>query len=236
MKPKLRSTIALSPYVMRQNDDQSLKALDSIAHVKSLLVMLMERLELKGKKFSSFPSASDQDIGSMWEECKQLIPSLKKMSHSQRRTRHQQELSAFMTHCCQSRHYTFQIRKRGSKSCTLCGPIRHPRETFEKLHFLPEPVPCSMWRLLYCRFKLYKKERSDLQKALQDILFTCSAQLQDLELPGRLNDMYTWKISIEQPIEKLYYSAKYSPISMINCIVLVERPSGLWPVECWRTI
>ena len=37
------------------------EALDSIAHVKSLLVMLMERLELKGKKFSSLPSASDQD-------------------------------------------------------------------------------------------------------------------------------------------------------------------------------
>ena len=34
-------------------------ALDSIAHVKSLLVMLLERLELKDKKFSSFPSASE---------------------------------------------------------------------------------------------------------------------------------------------------------------------------------
>ena len=37
----------------------------ALAHVKSLLVMLLERLELKGKTFSSFPPASETDIDSM---------------------------------------------------------------------------------------------------------------------------------------------------------------------------
>ena len=52
-----------------------------------------------------------------------------------------------------------------------------------------------------------KKEQANLQTALHDVSFTCGAQLQDLELPGRLNKVYTRKISCEQPIEKLYYSA-----------------------------
>ena len=68
---------------------------------------------------------------------------------------------------------------------------------------------CGMWRLLYGRFKVTKKEQADLQTALQD---TCGAQLQDLELPGGLSEVYTQKISCKQPIEELYYSAKYSPI------------------------
>ena len=71
---------------------------------------------------------------------------------------------------------------------------------------------CSMWRLLYCRFKLFKKEQADLEAALEDISFTCGAQLQNLELPGCLNEVYTRTMSCEEPIEKLYYSAKYGPI------------------------
>ena len=95
---------------------------------------------------------------------------------------------------------------------------------------------CSMWRLLYCRFKLSKKERSDLQTALIDISFSCGSQLQDLELPGRLNDVYTRMISCEQPIEKLYmyYSAKYSPIC-VYCAQDVEFiPKDKYPqcVDC----
>ena len=53
-------------------------ALDSIAHVKLLLVMLLERLELKGKKFSSFPSASEQDIDSMWEMVQVIDSTIQK--------------------------------------------------------------------------------------------------------------------------------------------------------------
>ena len=43
-------------------------AIDSVSHVKSLLVMLLERLELKGKKFLSFAPSSEEDIESMWSK------------------------------------------------------------------------------------------------------------------------------------------------------------------------
>ena len=80
---------------------------------------------------------------------------------------------------------------------------------------------CGMWRLLYCQFKLSKKEQAHLQTALQDVSFTSGVQLQNLEFPGRLNEVHTRKILCKQPIEKLYYSAKYSPIC-VHCAADVE--------------
>ena len=71
---------------------------------------------------------------------------------------------------------------------------------------------CSMWRLLYSRCKLTRKERTDLQMAIDGISFTRGAPLQDLELPGRLSEVYTRELSCGEPTEKLYYTAKYSPI------------------------
>ena len=40
--------------------------------------MLMEHLELKGEKFSSFPLASDKDIDSMWEAVQAVDPFTEK--------------------------------------------------------------------------------------------------------------------------------------------------------------
>lgn len=77
---------------------------------------------------------------------------------------------------------------------------------------------CCMWWLLYSQFKLTKKEWADLQTAIEDVSFTCGSQLQDLVLPGQLNEEYMRELSCEEPIEKLYYSAKYSPI----CIYCAE--------------
>ena len=79
---------------------------------------------------------------------------------------------------------------------------------------------CGMWRLLYSQFKLTKKERANLQAAIEDISFTCGAQLQDLGLSGWLNNVYTRELLCEDPIEKLYYSAKYRPI----CTYCAEVP------------
>ena len=240
-----------------------------------------------GKKFSSFPPASEQDIDSMWETVQEIDLTIEKdESLTKKNLPSKQGLTAFLKHCCTSRHYSFQIKKCGSESCGMCGPVRLPKEVFDQLHFLPDPVPgddghyrafkdllgtktdkthqpslqkaskqtktlpfpfsasvqhvknvdtmlqrdeCGVWRLLYCRFKLSKKEQADLQTALQDVSFTCGAQLQDLELSGRLNEIYTRKISCEQPIEKLYYSTKLSPIC-VYCAADVESvPKEKYP-------
>lgn len=177
------------------------------------------------------------------------------------------QVCAALNHCCTHRHYSCQIKKCGSDTCDTCNPVRLPKNIFDQLSVLPDPVPgddghyktfaqlfgtktdgshrpslqktskrkktlpftasvqhlnnmdimlqcdkCSMWRLLYCRFKLTKQEKSDLQKAIEDVSVTCGAQLQDWALPGQLSDVYTREMSCVEPIEKLYYLAKYSPI------------------------
>jgi len=75
-----------------------------------------------------------------------------------------------------------------------------------------------MWRLLYSQKKLAKRDRHDLQSILEDVSFTCGAQLQDLNLPEQLRDVYMREMCCEEPIEKLYYSAKYKPI----CVYCAE--------------
>ena len=71
---------------------------------------------------------------------------------------------------------------------------------------------CGMWRLLYAKSKLSVGERTALQQVLDKWLFTCGAQLQDLNLTGCLADVYVREMSCNEPIERLYYSAKYESI------------------------
>ena len=41
----------------------------------------------------------------------------------------------FATH-----HYCFQIKKCGSVECTMCKPPKLPRDIFDTIHFLPDPI------------------------------------------------------------------------------------------------
>ena len=77
---------------------------------------------------------------------------------------------------------------------------------------------CGSWRLLYCEQKVTKKEREreNLEEGLADVSFTRGAPLQDLQLPGRLANVYVRDISCEEPIERLYYTAKY-PLICVYC-------------------
>ena len=88
---------------------------------------------------------------------------------------------------------------------------------------------CAMWRVLYSCFKLTRKERSDLQKVIKGISFTCGAPLQDLELPGHLNEVCTRELSCGEPIEKLYYTAKYSPICIYCADDVDSVPNDKYP-------
>ena len=189
-------------------------ALDSVAHVKSMLVMLLERLELK--KFSSFAPSTEDDIHAMWSGLLIVDSALQKDESLTKNLPSKQGLVAFLKHCCTRRHYSFQIKKCGSDACDICKPINLPKEVFDSLIVLPDPVPCedghyktleelfgtetdrnhrpslqktpkrkktlpfsasvqhiknvdlmlqcddcAMWRLLYSKFKLTRKERAE---------------------------------------------------------------------------
>ena len=51
------------------------------------------------------------------------------------------KIGDLLKHCCKSRHYSFQVKKCGLPSCTLCKPVRMDQETFSNLHYLPDPIP-----------------------------------------------------------------------------------------------
>ena len=53
-----------------------------------------------------------------------------------------------------------------------------------------------------------------MQEALADFKFTCGAPLQELQLAGKLAEVYVKDISCEDPNEHLYYTARYPPISV----------------------
>ena len=136
------SSLATLRDAAKRQPEFKLAPLDSIAHVKSLLVMLLGCLELKGKKFSTFPLASEQDIDSMWEMVREIDSTIDKNEPLTKKTlASKQELTAYFRHCCTIRHYSFQIKKCGTESCALCGPVRLQKEVFDQLHFLPDPMP-----------------------------------------------------------------------------------------------
>ena len=56
---------------------------------------------------------------------------------------------------------------------------------------------------------------------LNHYTFTCEAPLEDLELPEGLH-VYTQNIACGEPIEKLYYCAKYPPICVYCAKDIIE--------------
>lgn len=72
-----------------------------------------------------------------------------------------------------------------------------------------ECIECGMWQLLYSKKKLSRCDRAKLEKCLDEWEFTCGVLLQDLTLTGHLAEVHVWEMSCSEPIEKLYYSAKY---------------------------
>ena len=88
---------------------------------------------------------------------------------------------------------------------------------------------CEMWRLIYSKRKLKKNEREELEGALDGMSFSCGAQLQDADIPTYLKDIvYVRQMSCEDPIEKLYYSAKFEDIC-VYCAASVPPWSDTEP-------
>ena len=80
---------------------------------------------------------------------------------------------------------SLQRTPKRKKTLSFSASIQHVKN----VNLMLQCDECAMWGLLYSKVKLTKKERADLQVAIEDISFTCGASLQDIELPGCLNDV-----------------------------------------------
>ena len=74
---------------------------------------------------------------------------------------------------------------------------------------------CSKWRLMYTKSTLKKKQKLELEKNLQEVLYVCGDSLADAECDDDsvLNVIHTkTNLSCNSPIEIPYYSAGNTPI------------------------
>ncbi|UZO25596.1 uncharacterized protein OCT59_017861 [Rhizophagus irregularis] len=70
------------------------------------------------------------------------------------------KFNEFYDHCCQKRHYFFEIKKCGNEFCEICQPLSGDKQMFEKLANFPDPVPGNENH--YMPFKeIYGKETDE---------------------------------------------------------------------------
>ena len=102
-------------------------------------------------------------------------------------------------------------QKKGStKKNTLpfYGTVQHVRNAALVL----QCEECGLWRLIYSKYKLKKNQREQLQRILDDVIYTCGSKLRDLHLPDQFSNVEVKDHLCGDPIEKSYYSAKFDPI------------------------
>ena len=72
---------------------------------------------------------------------------------------------------------------------------------------------CVMWRLLYSKRKLTLSEKQQ-QSLFEDVSYSCGAMLEELNVPDTLSIVRILDHNCNDPIEPLYYSTDFSPISV----------------------
>lgn len=113
----------------------------SLEPVIELLKNIIERLELKGEPFSTYDAADEDEIEAFWEILQQIDQSLAMSDTSKKAIKAKKDLLRFISHCCQTSHYSFQIKKCGKPDCEICKPVRMDPAIFASLHYLQNPVP-----------------------------------------------------------------------------------------------
>ena len=149
-----------------------------------LLYEIITPLELKGEPFEVYRAATKGEIEEFWSVLLLIDATLTRADTKKQQVAKKHDLCAFLKHCCQSRHYSFQIKKCGLSSCTMCKPVCMSMDVFSTLHFLPDPIPSNDWH--YKSFpdvygqKTSEEHRPSLQatkkNAKQSVGFTPSQQ------------------------------------------------------------
>lgn len=118
---------------------------ESVRPVIDLVNDRFGRMNVKGVPLKTFNAASVPDIEHSLDvpkrvtSCDALTPESKTKD-----VRSCKQLQDFLKQHGKSGHYCFQLKKCSDfTDCTYCSenPVRMDQDTFESLHFLPDPVP-----------------------------------------------------------------------------------------------
>ena len=77
---------------------------------------------------------------------------------------------------------------------------------------------CGQWRLIYAKKKLTCTQKQQLERVLNHVSFSCGTQLQDYSdlLQDMMDMVFARKLNCNEPIERLFYSAKFADIC-VHC-------------------
>ena len=118
-------------------------------------------------------------------------------------------LDVFGTRTTEEHRPSSKKRSSKDKSLPFSASIQHVKN-IDMMLMCDE---CEMWCLLYAKKKLKKHERKEVEQGFNGLSFSCGAQLQDTDLPDYLKEVvFTRKLRCEDPVEKLYYTAKFEDI------------------------
>ena len=107
------------------------------------------------------------------------------------------------------------VSKKSSKQRSL--PFHGKLQHVKNANLMIECDECGMWRLVYSLRKLNPSQRSALEKCLSGMSFSYGAPLQELDLGPELCELvFVRTLTCGDPIEILYYTAKYEPIC-VHC-------------------
>ena len=103
-------------------------------------------------------------------------------------------------------------RKAKRRRLPYYASVQHVKNS----QLMVQCTECSMWRLIFSKFKLTREDRTYLQTLLEEFEYSCGASLRDLELTDKFDNVEIRDHNCHDPIEILYYSAKYEPIC-VHC-------------------
>ena len=106
---------------------------ESLSQPKELLNSILKRLQLHGRKFEVFQSASESEIDDFWEILLLIDASLTKNDTTKSSLQKFTALNEFMSHCCTFRKYSVSIKKCGKIDCSMCGNVNMPLDVFSGL-------------------------------------------------------------------------------------------------------
>ena len=112
-----------------------------------LLSSLFQRLKLKDEPFTLFQSSESSEIELFLGVLKQIDPNFQFINCTKAaRLQHFPKLKGFLDHCCNTRQYMFSIKKCGAAGYTICKPPRFPRDIFDTICHLPDPVKDDVYK------------------------------------------------------------------------------------------
>lgn len=128
--------------IAAKTDGFPLAVQDSLSPVKVLLSSIFCRLKLHNEAIQMFSSASSTQMSDFWTTLLSIDSSLKEeVQYTKKNFAQCTKAVEFISHCCRSSHYSFDILKCGVATCGICKPIRLAEDIFKKLKHIPHPTP-----------------------------------------------------------------------------------------------